>query len=232
MKNIPAKGCFDLLTIASHREFFQAVLDLNKDPWEWWLCSPCNQQSKHSIWDSRGLKQNEGGAQITTLSRDKQNPSSPALIMVYVHLNTDDPALRSLFHQIWWLGRQIPLDHNYSFNSGMRNLFCWTLQLSRTNRWWVFVDSNRLCCKSFEIQNWLSKHLNSVHIFIFFQFVTQKEWISQNFPKDRRYESVIVSAKNGNVLNNATIRYVSECTELLYLPCATCNISYLKNLHR
>ena len=44
-----------------------------------------------------------------------------------------------------------------------------------------------------------------------FQTIDQKAWIQDNFPKDTRYESVIITAKDGdNVLSNITIQYVSQ----------------------
>ena len=40
-----------------------------------------------------------------------------------------------------------------------------------------------------------------------FQFIEQKQWISENFPKDRRFETIIGSAEN--VLTADYMRYVS-----------------------
>ena len=45
----------------------------------------------------------------------------------------------------------------------------------------------------------------------FCQFVDQNAWIKENYPKDKRYESVIVyttNGTNGNVLTAASIQYV------------------------
>ena len=45
----------------------------------------------------------------------------------------------------------------------------------------------------------------------FYQFVDQNAWIKENYPKDMRYESIIVNSKNGtsgNILTAASIQYV------------------------
>jgi hypothetical protein len=46
--------------------------------------------------------------------------------------------------------------------------------------------------------------------FISFQFIRQKEWIQENFPKDTRYETIIISTQNndGNILTAEAIQYV------------------------
>ena len=41
-----------------------------------------------------------------------------------------------------------------------------------------------------------------------FQFIDQMHWIAENFPKDRRYESLI--AKSDNILEADDIKYVWE----------------------
>lgn len=43
------------------------------------------------------------------------------------------------------------------------------------------------------------------------QFIKQRNWILSNFPKDTRYETVLISAKaqHGNVLTADTVQYVS-----------------------
>ena len=57
----------------------------------------------------------------------------------------------------------------------------------------------------------------TIHTFVlffhthFYQFVDQNAWIKENYPKDMRYESIIVSSKNGtsgNILTAASIQYV------------------------
>ena len=47
------------------------------------------------------------------------------------------------------------------------------------------------------------------------QFVEQKNWIAKNFPKDRRYESLI--AKGENVLTADTFKYVSNLTDFCFI---------------
>ena len=47
---------------------------------------------------------------------------------------------------------------------------------------------------------------------IFLQFVEQNKWIKENYPKDKRYESILVYTKDGisgNVLTAASIQYVN-----------------------
>ena len=45
---------------------------------------------------------------------------------------------------------------------------------------------------------------------IFFQFIPEKQWVLEKFPKDQRYQSVALSTNdpNGNVLTADSIRYV------------------------
>ena len=43
------------------------------------------------------------------------------------------------------------------------------------------------------------------------QFIEQKIWIAENFPRDRRYENLIFESEN--VLTADTIRYVSPKLE-------------------
>ena len=44
-----------------------------------------------------------------------------------------------------------------------------------------------------------------------FQQIKQREWVLTNFPKDTRYETIILSSKDGqtNLLTAETIKYVS-----------------------
>ena len=48
-------------------------------------------------------------------------------------------------------------------------------------------------------------------ILFVFQQIKQREWVLTNFPKDTRYETIILSSKDGqtNLLTAETIRYVS-----------------------
>lgn len=61
-----------------------------------------------------------------------------------------------------------------------------------------------------------------------FQFIRQREWILENFPKDTRYETVIMSTSeaDGNVLTAQTIQYVSRLSFYFVLKgrLANCNI--------
>jgi len=43
-------------------------------------------------------------------------------------------------------------------------------------------------------------------------FIAEREWILDNFPKDTRYETLVLASKepHGNVLTAETIRYVSS----------------------
>ena len=46
---------------------------------------------------------------------------------------------------------------------------------------------------------------------ICFQYTEQKDWISENYPKDKRFETIIVASTDGmsgNVLTDSTIQYV------------------------
>ena len=43
---------------------------------------------------------------------------------------------------------------------------------------------------------------------IVFQFIEQKAWIAENFPKDRRFENLIL--ESDNVLTADTVKYVKE----------------------
>jgi hypothetical protein len=60
----------------------------------------------------------------------------------------------------------------------------------------------------------LKETIHTVVLFLytnFYQFVDQNAWIKENYPKDMRYESIIVYSKNGtsgNILTAASIQYV------------------------
>ena len=55
-------------------------------------------------------------------------------------------------------------------------------------------------------------------IFFFFQFIKQKEWILQNYPKDTRYESIILTVQEGgNILTASTMQYLAELHR--FRPC-------------
>ena len=48
-------------------------------------------------------------------------------------------------------------------------------------------------------------------ILFVFQQIKQREWVLTNFPKDTRYETIILSSKHGqtNLLTAETMKYVS-----------------------
>ena len=41
-----------------------------------------------------------------------------------------------------------------------------------------------------------------------FQFIEQKAWIAENFPKDRRFENLILESEN--ILTAETVKYVGD----------------------
>ena len=54
--------------------------------------------------------------------------------------------------------------------------------------------------------------------FFLFQFIKQKEWILQNYPKDTRYESIILTVQEGgNILTASTMQYLAELHR--FRPC-------------
>lgn len=43
------------------------------------------------------------------------------------------------------------------------------------------------------------------------QYIAQAKWIAQNFPKDKRYENIIIhNGDSGNVLKASYMQYVSK----------------------
>ena len=63
--------------------------------------------------------------------------------------------------------------------------------------------------------------------FFLFQFIKQKEWILQNYPKDTRYESIILTVQEGgNILTASTMQYLSELHR--FRPCPNQKILTLK----
>ena len=46
-------------------------------------------------------------------------------------------------------------------------------------------------------------------------FVAEREWILQNFPKDTRYETVILSSEEKNVLTADTIKYILKLHQMV-----------------
>ena len=46
-------------------------------------------------------------------------------------------------------------------------------------------------------------------------FVSEREWILQNFPKDTRYETVILSSEEKNVLTADTIKYIMKLHQMV-----------------
>ena len=59
-----------------------------------------------------------------------------------------------------------------------------------------------------------------------FQFVQQKEWIAANFPKDKRFEYLILEAEN--VITAETFKYVSICE---IESTSTCLIFFVFYIH-
>ena len=54
-------------------------------------------------------------------------------------------------------------------------------------------------------------HYHRYKRFFLFQFIKQKEWILQNYPKDTRYESIILTVQEGgNILTASTMQYLAE----------------------
>ena len=83
------------------------------------------------------------------------------------------------------------------------------------------MDSLWIRCKNLYQRNTednkkidVKETIHTVVLFIytnFYQFVDQNAWIKENYPKDMRYESIIVYSKNGtsgNILTAASIQYV------------------------
>ena len=53
--------------------------------------------------------------------------------------------------------------------------------------------------------------VTTLNDFFLFQFIKQKEWILQNYPKDTRYESIILTVQEGgNILTASTMQYLAE----------------------
>ena len=83
------------------------------------------------------------------------------------------------------------------------------------------MDSLWIRCKNLYQRNTednkkidVKETIHTVVLFIytnFYQFVDQNAWIKENYPKDMRYESIIVYSRNGtsgNILTAASIQYV------------------------